>query len=119
MADLCCIALKIQREVWIICERIVLERFPENDCLENFRMGKDTFTYICNHLCPHLKRKSNVIREPISVERRVAVTILHLATNVEYHSIGHLFGIPRASDCCIVQEICKENIHVLMLRYIK
>ena len=53
------------------------------------------------------------------MEKRVAVTIWRLATNVEYHSIGHLFGISRASVCCIVQEVCKEIIHVLMPRYIK
>ena len=43
------------------------------------------------------------------MEKRVAVTIWRLATNVEYRSIGHLFGISRASICCIVQEECKER----------
>ena len=53
------------------------------------------------------------------MEKRVAVTVWRLATNVEYRSIDHLFGISRASVCCIVQEVCKKNIHVLMPKYIK
>ena len=43
-------------------ERIVLAGFTESDWLENFRMGKDTFTYICNQLRPRIKRKSTVMR---------------------------------------------------------
>ena len=51
--------------------------FTESDWLENFIMGKDTFTYICNQLRPRIKRKSTVMREPISVEKRVAMTIIY------------------------------------------
>ena len=56
--------LKVERQVWMKerssdwWERIVLAGFTENDWLENFRMGKVTFTYICNQLCPRIKRKS-------------------------------------------------------------
>ena len=56
-------------------ERIVLAGFSESDWVENFKMGKDTFMYVCNQLRPHIK-KNTVVREPISVEKRVAVTIL-------------------------------------------
>ena len=100
-------------------ERIVMEEFTESDWMENFRMGRHTFMYVCNQLRPYIKRKSTILREPISVEKRVAVTIWRLATNVEYRTIGHLFGISRASVCCIVQEVCKEIVHVLMPKYIK
>ena len=79
----------------------------ESDWSEYFRMGKHTFMYVCNQLCSYIKTNSTIMTEPISVEKRVTVTICHLDTNVKYCSIGHLFGISRASVCCIVQEVCK------------
>ena len=93
--------------------------FQETDWLENFRMGKDTFMYICNQLGPHLRRQHTVMREPITLEKRIAVAIWRLATNVEYCTIGHLFGISRGSVCCIVQEVCGALVEVLMPKYIK
>ena len=109
--------MKTRSSYW--WEKIVMEEFTESDWMENFRMGRHTFMYVCNQLCPYVKRNSTKMREPISVEKRVAVTIWRLATNVEYCTIGHLFGISRASVCCIVQEVCKEIVHVLMPKYIK
>ena len=67
-------------------ERIVMEEFTESDWMENFRMGRHTFMYVCNQLRPYIKRKRTILREPISVEKRVAVTIWRLATNVEYRT---------------------------------
>ena len=82
-------------------------------------MGMDTVIYVYNQLHPYIKKKSTIMRESISVEKRVTVNIWRLAANVEYRTIGHLFGISRASVCCIVQEVCREIVHVLMPKYIK
>lgn len=63
------------------------------------------------------KRDTNM-RHAITVEKRVAVTLWRLATNVEYRTIGHLFGISRALVCCIVRHVCENIVHVLMPKYI-
>ena len=115
----------IERHVWTKprssewWDWIVMRTFDEKDWLENFRMGKDTYMYICNELREHIKKKDTFMRQSISVEKRVAVTIWRLATNVEYRSIGHLFGISRASVCCIVHEVCEQIVELLMPKYIK
>ena len=58
--------------------------FNNRDWIENFRMQKSTFMYICNLLRPHIQKKDTIMRCAITVEKRVAVTLWRLATNVEY-----------------------------------
>ena len=41
----------------------------------NLRMSRDTYRMLCNELRPHIERQTNVFREAISVEARVAITI--------------------------------------------
>ena len=96
-------------------DKILLVSFQENDWLENFRMEKDTFQYICYQLRQNLRRQCTVMRQQIPVEKKIAVTIWWLATYLDYCTIGHLFGISRGCVCCIVHEVCEA----LMPRYIK
>lgn len=54
----------------------------------------------------------------VSVERRVAITLWHLATNTDYHSIEHMFGVGKGTVCIIVNEVCRAIVTVLMKQYI-
>ena len=53
-------------------------------------VNKSTFNYLCTELRPLITRETTVLRELVSVEERVAVTLRRLATNVEYRT-KHLF----------------------------
>ena len=86
---------------------------------ENLRMSKDTFNYLCRELRPHISKKHTHMREPVSVERRVAITLWKLATNIEYRSISQLFGLGRSTVCTIVLETCRAITEVLLPRYVK
>ena len=55
-------------------------------------MNKATFQYLCNELRGRLQR-TNVVREAISVEKRIAITLWRLGTNQDYRSVAHLFGV--------------------------
>lgn len=55
----------------------------------------------------------------MSVERRLAITLWKLATNIEYRSIAQLFGLGRSTVCTIVLETCKAITKVLLPRYVK
>ena len=82
-------------------------------------MSYDTFLYVCNQLRPHIKKEVTNMREPVSVEKRVAITLWRLATKVEYRTIGHLFGVSRGTVCCIVKEVVTCIVRVLMPKHIK
>lgn len=53
------------------------------------------------------------------MEHRVAVTLWRLSTNIEYHSISHLFGIRLSTACMITQETVSTIVHVLKSHFIK
>ena len=56
-------------------------------------MNRETFVYICGQLRSRIQRVNTRMRQAISVEKRLAVTLWCLATPAEYRTIGHLFGI--------------------------
>ena len=83
---------------------------------ENVRMSN--FEFVCNELRPFVQRQVTRLREPISVEVRVAVTLWRLATNAEYRTIAVLFGLGRSTVCEIVLEMCQTIARHLMQRYV-
>lgn len=97
---------------------IVMRTFTDRDWLENFRMSKETFNYLCHQMSTSLRRQDTVFRKAISVEKRVAVTLWFLATPCEYRTISHLFGIARSTVCEIVQETCSLIVSTLFHKYI-
>ena len=113
-------SLRCERSLWTKTrssdwwEQIVLESFEEEDWQENFRMSHATFVYVCIELQCRLLRQNMTMRQAITVEKRVAVTLWKLATNSDYRSIGHLFGISKAAVCCIFQEVSQCIVDVLM-----
>ena len=52
--------------------------------LNNLRTTRNTFKYLCCEVGPFISKKTTQMREPISVERRVAVTIWRLAELFEH-----------------------------------
>ena len=86
--------------------------------MENFRISQQTFNYLCERLQPAIEKQCTKLRQPISVKKRVAITLWYLATPMEYRSIGHLFGVARCTACIVVHETCAAIIDVLLKSYI-
>ena len=81
--------------------------FQKIDWLENFRMGEDTFMYICNKLGPHIRRQYTVMRQPIPVEKRIAISLWRLARNVNTtHWHSFIFGLLKSE--LMVQEGARQ-----------
>ena len=49
----------------------------------------------------------------------MAIALWHLATNGDYRSIGHLFGVAKGTVCVMVNEVCHAVVKVLFNKYIK
>ena len=92
--------------------------FGVNWWKENLRMNKTTFSILCNELRPFIQKKTTILRDPISVEQRVAVTLWKLATNVEYRTISNLFGIGLSTVGSIVIETCQVISNHLLQKYV-
>eukprot|EP00058_Branchiostoma_floridae_P028280 XP_002613771.1 hypothetical protein BRAFLDRAFT_85312 [Branchiostoma floridae] len=85
-------------------ENDVLNNFSDKDWIENFRMRRTTFDFICTELSGRLTRQNTRFREAISVTKRVGVALWYLATGADYRTLSHLFGVGRSTVCIIVRE---------------
>ena len=114
-----------EREVWSRerssewWESVVNSSFEPYDWVTNFRMSKATFMYLCDEIRDKIARTDTEMRKCISVELRVAVTLWFLATNADYRTISHLFGLSQASVCLIRREVCCAIVKELLPKYIK
>ena len=59
------------------------------------------------------------MRKAIPLEQRVAIALWRLATNEDYRTIAHLFGVSRSSVCVIVREVCQAIVSLLSPVYIQ
>ena len=101
-------------------DNVVNHTFSAHDWLENFRMSQATFLYVCNEIRPVVEKEDTVMRSAIPVERqRVALTLWFLATNSDYRTIGHLFGVSKPTVCVVTKEVCAAIVKVLLPKYIR
>ncbi|PIK40731.1 putative nuclease HARBI1 [Apostichopus japonicus] len=112
------------RSIWVkprsssVCENMFVN-FTDTDWKENFRVDRETFTFICDSLRPYIGKRLTVMRRPISVRTRVAITLWRLATNCEYRTLGNMFGVARNTACKIVHEVCSAINEVFREEYLK
>ena len=67
------------------------------DWVKKFRMSHSIFAYLCSELWSSIERKDTLMRKAIPTDVRVAMAIWFLATGADYRTIGHLFGVSKAT----------------------
>lgn len=83
------------------------DHFVEHDWLDNFRMIKLTFNYICTQLFSELSPNPLAFRPSLSVEKKVAITIFKLSSCSEYQVVGNLFGVHKNTVHISIYQVCK------------
>ena len=68
-------------------------------------MSPERFDHLLRLVRDRIKRKFH-IREPISAEERLAITLRYLATGDSQTSIGFLFKAGRSTVNGIIDEVC-------------
>ena len=106
--------MKPQSNSW--WEDVVNAAFTSDDWLENLRMLKATFLYVCSELHLVAEKNDTLMRKAIPVEQRVALTLWFLATGTDFHTIGHLFGMSRSTVCVITKQVCNALVSILLPR---
>ena len=81
-----------------------------NYWLHNYRMGRETFDYICMNVFRFMVKDDLNMRKTIPVHKRVAVAIWWLANGGSYRSTGQTFGI----SASIVGRITKDFVGALV-----
>lgn len=99
-------------------ERVVMTEFQPSDWLDKFRMSRETFFYLCDKLRPRLARQDTSFRLALPVEKRVAVALWRLASNIEYRTISTLFGVGKSTVCRCVRDMCHAIVALLSTIYL-
>ena len=81
-------------------------------------MSKESFTILVNQK-ERIQKDNTQMRKAIEVERRVGCVLWKLATNCEYRSVAHLFGVSPASVSNMMRDICFAIVQILQPRLIK
>ncbi|XP_062273057.1 uncharacterized protein LOC133978761 [Scomber scombrus] len=97
----------------------IVPDFNAQQFMQNFRVSRDSFMYICDRTKTILARQDTNYRLSVPVEKRVAIAIWKLATGSEYRTISHLFGVGLSTVFNCVQEFCKAVNTVLLPEHIK
>ena len=100
-------------------QHVVNCMFMPHDWLENFPMSHATFLYLCNELRSSVKKDDTVMRKAIPVEQRIALTLWFLSTNADNRTIGHLFGVSKATICVVTKQVCSAIVEILLPKYIQ
>lgn len=100
-------------------ERVVMTEFQPSDWLDKFRMSQETFFYLCEKLRPRLARQDTCFRLALPVEKRVAVALWRLASNIEYRTISSLFGVGKSTVCRCVRDMCHAIVGLLSSTYLR
>ncbi|KAG1655408.1 Protein ALP1-like [Nymphon striatum] len=66
-----------------------------------------------------LRMRLRRARKSVPADERLATTLWRLGTNIEYRSIGHLFGRAKSTCVNIVKEVTVAIVKYLLLKYIR
>ena len=62
--------------------------------MENFRMSRSTFLYLCDEIRSTVERQDTILRKAVPTDKRVALTLWFLATGADFRTIAHLYQSP-------------------------
>lgn len=74
----------------------IVPGFSEEEWIANFRVDKETFTFLKEQLQDSLRKRDSTFQKALTVEWKLGSALWKLASNCEYRTIGHLFGIARS-----------------------
>ncbi|XP_006001092.1 uncharacterized protein LOC102354795 [Latimeria chalumnae] len=102
----------------VLWNTVIEKAFTNFDWMDNFRVSRATFDFICTKLRPTIQRRDTNMRRAIPVEVRLAMTLWRLGTCCEYSTIEHLFGVSKSTVCIIVRDVCDAIVNILTPEYI-
>ena len=86
---------------------------------ENLRMSRQTFTLLCQALSPFVSSKKMHLRKPISVQKKVAVTLYYLSDGGRLRKTANAFGLAVSTVSVIVKNVTQAISTHLASTYIK
>ena len=68
---------------------------------------------------PHIAKQRTVMREPISPDEKLAITLRFLATGESYESLMYQFRVHESTISKFIPVVCHEIYRILKERYMR
>jgi hypothetical protein len=86
---------------------------------QHTKLHRSIFHYLCSIVAPSLVREDIHLKESISLETRVAISLSRLSIGNTLQMYGEVYGISRSSASIIIREFCttiKKHLKPLVIR---
>ncbi|XP_047517486.1 protein ANTAGONIST OF LIKE HETEROCHROMATIN PROTEIN 1-like [Pieris napi] len=77
------------------------------------RMSKSDFEHLLEMIGPSIAKRETNIRQPVSPQTRLAITLRYLATGDSYSSLSYTFRVSKQLISKIIPDVCQELINSL------
>lgn len=84
-----------------------------------FRLSPQQFEILLQKVTPAIEKMDTNMRQSISAETRLAITLRYLSSGDSYRSLMLLFRVPHNTISGIVSETCKAIYSALVTDYLK
>ena len=104
------------KEWWNKCYR----NFASEEFKKKVRIQRETFDMILNIVKPYLtKKETNLNQHPISVNRRLGLTLHQLGHGTSFKIFSELFGVSMSLPSVTFNKVCRVLVATLYNRYVK
>ncbi|CAC5361764.1 unnamed protein product [Mytilus coruscus] len=97
----------------------IVPGFTDAEWIQNFRINKETFDFLKENLHDTLVKCDTPFRKALTVDLKIASTLWQLASNCEYRTVAHLFGIARSTACSAFHDVITSINETLAPRFIR
>jgi len=114
-----------ERGVWSIqrqegfFDRHLMDSYTKLMFKRRTRVSHRTFHFLCVELGPFLKKNDTKFRNAISVEKRIAISLIRLGSGNGLQIVGDLFGVAKCTVSGIVRQFCSAVRLHLQKKFVK
>ncbi len=87
-------------------DQFLLRSCTKNMFKKRIRIFHNTFRYFCENLGSYLKKQHTSIKNPISMEDKVVMSLIWLGSGNGLQLVGDLFGVAKGTISMIVKKFC-------------
>ncbi|XP_077516756.1 uncharacterized protein LOC144127727 [Amblyomma americanum] len=91
-------------------DNIVCSNFDDGEWKENFRMSRVNFCELVAALAPFMSPECNYVREPVPVDKRIAIALYKLASCCVYRVVANQFGIHKSTVLKFLYLFCITEV---------
>ena len=93
--------------------------WTDQDWKHHTRLSRQTFRFIDNKISQYIEKQDTAMRNAIPPSKRLLMTLWYLGTQLDFRSLGMLFGIAKSTACSVVHDVCSTMKRVLTPTFLK